>query len=175
MDIYIIGSNAYLLSCELATLLSGQYVEISMLPLSFADYMRRGGFPYAALLRDVEDKLDMYLEGIYNTIILKDIEERQKRRETDPNKRKITDLIQRINERCVLAPEIIADKGRECFFFDTDSDRTCTVQKTVPHTDQGCIFSKKNDFRQRTASVKCTVVKTGYACRNDQAFQFFAG
>ena len=109
VDIYITGSNAYLLSGELATLLSGRYVEINMLPLSFAEYceargdgnrdtlfaeyMRRGGFPYAALLKDSEDKLDMYFEGIYNTIILKDIEERQKRREADPNKRKITDIV----------------------------------------------------------------------------------
>lgn len=109
VDIYITGSNAYLLSGELATLLSGRYVEINMLPLSFAEYceakgssnkdelfgeyMRRGGFPYAVILGDDDNKLDMYFEGIYNTIILKDIEERQKRREDDPNKRKITDIV----------------------------------------------------------------------------------
>lgn len=109
VDIYITGSNAYLLSGELATLLSGRYVEINMLSLSFAEYceargsgnkdelfgeyMRRGGFPYAVILGDDDDKLDMYFEGIYNTIILKDIEERQKRREDDPNKRKITDIV----------------------------------------------------------------------------------
>ena len=108
VDIYITGSNAYLLSGELATLLSGRYVEINMLPLSFAEYcevrgdgdkdvlfaeyLRRGGFPYAATIGD-DDRLEMYFEGIYNTIILKDIEERQKRRETDPNKRKITDIV----------------------------------------------------------------------------------
>lgn len=108
VDIYITGSNAYLLSGELATLLSGRYVEINMLPLSFAEYceargsgdkealfaeyMRRGGFPYAAMLQD-DDRLDMYFEGIYNTIILKDIEERQKRRESDSGKRKITDIL----------------------------------------------------------------------------------
>lgn len=106
-DIYITGSNAYMLSGELATLLSGRYVEISMLPLSFAEYselrsgtpdevfaeyMRTGGFPYIAQMDSSKEKAEMYLEGIYNTIIVKDIEERQKRRETDPNKRKITDL-----------------------------------------------------------------------------------
>ncbi len=107
-DIYITGSNAYMLSGELATLLSGRYVEISMLPLSFseycqlkeknnydelfAEYMQNGGFPYIAQIDDSKEKADMYLEGIYNTIIIKDIEERQKRRENDPNKRKITDL-----------------------------------------------------------------------------------
>lgn len=107
-DIYITGSNAYMLSGELATLLSGRYVEISMLPLSFseycqlkeknnydelfAEYMQNGGFPYIAQIDDSKEKADMYLEGIYNTIIIKDIEERQKRHENDPNKRKITDL-----------------------------------------------------------------------------------
>lgn len=108
VDIYITGSNAYLLSGELATLLSGRYVEINMLPLSFAEfceikneadkeklfaeYMKNGGLPYVALLNDDSGKVDTYLEGIYNTIIVKDIEERQKRREKDPNKRKITDI-----------------------------------------------------------------------------------
>ena len=107
-DIYVTGSNAYMLSGELATLLSGRYVEISMLPLSFAEfsqlrsgtpdqifseYMRVGGFPYIAQMDSTKEKTDMYLEGIYNTIIVKDIEERQKRRESDPNKRKITDLL----------------------------------------------------------------------------------
>ena len=108
VDLYITGSNAYLLSGELATLLSGRYVEINMLPLSFeefcrmkdggdrdallGEYMRNGGYPYLVKLSDDAEKVDMYLEGIYNTILVKDIEERQRRRETDPNKRKITDL-----------------------------------------------------------------------------------
>ena len=108
VDIYVTGSNAWLLSGELATLLSGRYVEISMLPLSFrefsemrstgdkdtlfASYLRFGGLPYVAGLNDTEEKIDTYLEGIYNTIIIKDIELRQQRRESDPNKRKVTDL-----------------------------------------------------------------------------------
>ena len=108
VDIYITGSNAYLLSGELATLLSGRYVEINMLPLSFAEfcelkggsdkdallaeYMKNGGLPYIAKLSGDTEKVDMYLEGIYNTIIVKDIEERQKRKEKDSNKRKINDI-----------------------------------------------------------------------------------
>ena len=107
-DLYVTGSNAYLLSGELATLLSGRYVEIKMLPLSFreyrmltgegdpdrlfADFMRYGALPYIATLDDPSSKADTYLEGIYNTIIIKDIELRQQRRESDPNKRKISDL-----------------------------------------------------------------------------------
>lgn len=106
-DIYITGSNAYMLSGDLATLLSGRYVEIAMLPLSFreyleltdlpeerafAEYMRTGGLPYVAVMDRTDEKLDLYLEGIYNTVIVRDIEDRQSRKGTDPNKRKITDI-----------------------------------------------------------------------------------
>jgi len=108
VDVYITGSNAYLLSGELATLLSGRYIEIKLLPLSFSEfcelrasedkealfveYMKNGGLPYIAALGNDSDRIDTYLEGIYNTIIVKDVEERQRRKETDPNKRKITDI-----------------------------------------------------------------------------------
>lgn len=106
-DIYITGSNAYLLSGDLATLLTGRYVEISMLPLSFAEYlecthetseqalasyMKFGGFPYLTQMENTAEKVDTYLEGIYNTVVVKDIEDRQLRKNPDPNKRKITDI-----------------------------------------------------------------------------------
>ena len=106
-DIYITGSNAFMLSGERATLLSGRYIEIKMLPLSFKEYaklqkttrsndelfmeyMADGGFPYIATMDRNKEKIDTYLEGIYNTIIIKDIEERQVRKGTE--KRKVTDL-----------------------------------------------------------------------------------
>lgn len=107
-DIYITGSNAYMLSGDLATLLTGRYVEISMLPLSFkeyceqtgqtaergfADYMKNGGMPYVAAMQKTDEKISTYLEGIYNTVIIKDIEDRQIRKEHDPLKRKITDIV----------------------------------------------------------------------------------
>ncbi len=112
-DIYITGSNSYMLSGDLATLLTGRYVEISMLPLSFreylemtgylemaelpaerafAEYMRTGGFPYVSAMDRTDEKVNSYLEGIYNTVIVRDIEDRQGRKEADPNKRKITDI-----------------------------------------------------------------------------------
>lgn len=107
IDIYITGSNAYMLSGELATLLTGRYVEISMLPLSFreytqatgmqteqafSEYMKSGALPYIAVMDRTDEKVDIYLEGIYNTVIVRDIEERQARKERDAGKRKITDI-----------------------------------------------------------------------------------
>ena len=106
-DIYITGSNAYLLSGELATLLSGRYIEINMLPFSFreysemkgtsgeavfADYLRWGGMPYIAMQEDPQTMADVYLEGIYNTIVVKDVELRMQRREADSNSRRVSDL-----------------------------------------------------------------------------------
>lgn len=92
-DVYITGSNAYLLSGELATLLSGRYIEIKMLPLSFKeyksyyqdesieklylDYINKSSFPYSINLES-EKETDDYLENIYNTIILKDVASRKK-------------------------------------------------------------------------------------------------
>lgn len=106
-DVYITGSNAYMLSGDLATLLTGRYVEISMLPLSFREYcqvadvqasdevfmeyLKNGGMPYIAAMDRTEEKAEAYIEGIYNTVIINDIEERQNRKE-DASKRKVTDI-----------------------------------------------------------------------------------
>ena len=94
IDVYITGSNAHLLSGELATLLSGRYVEISMLPLSFKEYasatddknlmntyreyVEYSSFPYALELKEDFKTLQDYLRGIYSTIVLKDIMNRNK-------------------------------------------------------------------------------------------------
>ena len=96
-DVYITGSNAYLLSGELATLLSGRYIEIKMLLLSFKEYkeylnedgdeklylkyINNSSFPYALKLHSESD-IDTYLDSIYNTIIIKDIATRKKMTDT---------------------------------------------------------------------------------------------
>ena len=93
VDLYITGSNAMLLSGELATLLSGRYIEIKMLPLSFKeyisvkgesdlsrkyrDYLTKSSFPYTLELSRSKD-IHSYLDAIYSSIVLKDIVARKK-------------------------------------------------------------------------------------------------
>jgi predicted AAA+ superfamily ATPase len=94
IDIYITGSNSYLLSGELATLLTGRYIQIHILPLSFVEYldmytfddsnerlylsklfnqyMKTGAFPQVTELNSQKAIYD-YLEGVYNTVVVKDI------------------------------------------------------------------------------------------------------
>ncbi len=95
VDIYITGSNAYMLSSDIATLISGRYVQIEMLPLSFKEYMEGTGsqndrgikyteyltsssFPYTLELKGQPEEIRDYLEGLYNTIVVKDIVTRRK-------------------------------------------------------------------------------------------------
>ena len=95
VDLYITGSNAWFLSSEIATLLSGRYIEIKMLPFSFAeyasayenpnyeqlfrDYMTYGSFPQVAGLvqKGKTDLVNDYLTGIFNTVMVKDVMSRQ--------------------------------------------------------------------------------------------------
>lgn len=94
VDIYITGSNAYMLSSEIATLLSGRYIEIAMQPLSFKeyvdgtgeydnlqkaynDYITKSSFPYTLELNTNSEVSD-YLTGLYNTIVVKDIMSRKR-------------------------------------------------------------------------------------------------
>ena len=95
VDLYITGSNAYLLSSELATLLTGRYIEIKMLPLSFKEYLsafedktdlsrkfrnylQYSSFPQAIELFKINPQnINLFLDGIYNTILFKDVMQRK--------------------------------------------------------------------------------------------------
>lgn len=96
-DIYITGSNAYLLSSELSTYLSGRYIEIKVLPLSFKEflnftaledkrtledkfieYIKFGGMPGIITIKDEENLYENAIKGIYNTVFMKDVVERNK-------------------------------------------------------------------------------------------------
>ena len=98
-DVYITGSNAYFMSGDLATLLTGRYVELSMLPLSFREfsqgmtgdmslseqynaYIRISSFPYALQFQDDSQAVEEYLSGIYNTILVKDTLRRMRSSDT---------------------------------------------------------------------------------------------
>lgn len=95
VDLYVTGSNARLLSGELSTLLSGRYVEIQVLPLSFReyvsaigddshlrelynDYIKFGSLPYVLELDRDPEIIKGYLEGVFNTVVLKDVVARKK-------------------------------------------------------------------------------------------------
>lgn len=95
VDIYLTGSNAYMLSGELATLLSGRYIKMEMLPLSFSEfvmakeehtsvdeiyleYIETSSFPYALNLEKENRQIKDYLKSIYDTVILKDVISRKK-------------------------------------------------------------------------------------------------
>lgn len=100
-DVYITGSNAQLLSTELATYLSGRTIEFMVYPLSygehldfkekprkpsatlFEEYIRYGGFPGLHQMKEEAENKDQYIKGIYNTVILKDVVQRNNIRESE--------------------------------------------------------------------------------------------
>ncbi|MDR2964401.1 MAG: ATP-binding protein [Treponema sp.] len=140
IDIYITGSNARLLSGELATLLSGRYIEIHILPLSFQeylsafdnkyelskkynDYIINSSFPYSLKLRDDPNQIRDYLGGIYNTIVLKDVIERKKVADAALLKRVIRFMFDNIGNLCSnkKIADTLVSSGRQISTNTVDS------------------------------------------------------
>ncbi len=163
IDVYITGSNALLLSGELATLLSGRYIEISILPFSFKEYLTARGIdtrnkylnyevfffdyinetslPKGVELREIGfDKIYEYLEVIYNTIIEKDI--RQRHQIND--KRAFNNIVKFVasNIGNPLSPNNIAQTLKQ----DGQSTHNTTVERYLEHLVASFVFYKVNRF-----------------------------
>lgn len=182
-DVYITGSNAFLLSSELATLLSGRYIEISILPFSFReyltarsidtgnkylnyealffDYVNETSLPKGVLLREEGyDKIYEYLEAIYTTIIEKDI--RQRHQIND--KRAFGNIVKFIasNIGNSLSPSNISSTLKQ----DKQSIHHATVEKYLDYLVESFVFYKVNRFdlkgkKQLATQEKYYLVDTG--------------
>ena len=162
-DVYITGSNAFLLSSELATLLSGRYIEISILPFSFNeyltartidtsnrylnyealffDYVNETSLPKGVELRENGfDKIYEYLEAIYTTIIEKDITKRHQIND----KRAFTNIVKFVasNIGNPLSPGNISKTLKQ----DGQSIHHATVKKFLEYLVESFVFYKINRF-----------------------------
>jgi len=162
-DIYITGSNAFLLSSELATLLSGRYIEISILPFSFKeyltarnidtankyinfealffDYVNETSLPKGVELRESGfDKIYEYLDAIYTTIIEKDITQRHQIND----KRAFSNIVKFVasNIGNQLSPSNISKKLKQ----DGQNIHHATVEKYLDYLVTSFVFYKVNRF-----------------------------
>jgi len=163
VDVYITGSNANLLSSELATLLSGRYIEISILPFSFAEYLEVRGIDtsnkylnYEALFYDyvnetslpkgIElreegfDKIYEYLEALYATIIEKDITQRHKIN----NKRAFGNVVKFIAAN--IGNQISPSSISKALKMDNQSIHNSTVENFIEYLVESFVFYCANRF-----------------------------
>jgi len=182
-DVYITGSNAFLLSSELATLLSGRYIDISILPFSFKeylmarsvdtsnkylnyealffDYVNETSLPKGVALREEGfNKIYEYLEAIYTTIIEKDITQRHQIND----KRAFGNIVKFIasNIGSSLSPSNISTTLKQ----DKQSIHHATVEKYLDYLVESFVFYKLNRFdlkgkKQLATQEKYYLVDTG--------------
>lgn len=163
VDLYITGSNAFLLSGELATLLSGRYIEISILPFSFKeylsarhietgnnylnyeslffDYINETSLPKGVDLRDEGyNRIYEYLEAIFTTIVEKDITQRYQIKD----KRAFENIIKFVasNIGNAVSPNNISSSLRQ----DGQSVHHSTVEKYLDYLTKSFVFYKVNRF-----------------------------
>ncbi len=144
IDLYVTGSNAYLLSSELATMLSGRYVAINLHPFSFSEYvaafpnerstdrlfrqyMNSSCFPEAVnLSASAPEMVNTYLKALYDTVVVKDIVQHNKMRKFDSLQRIINFLFDSVGS--VVSPNNIADVLSQ---VTSESVSHNTVQKFI--------------------------------------------
>jgi predicted AAA+ superfamily ATPase len=183
VDVYITGSNAFLLSSELATLLSGRYIEISILPFSFKEYLTARNIDidnkylnYEALFFDyvnetslpkgVElreggyDKIYEYLYAIYTTIVEKDISQRHQIND----KRAFSNIVKFVasNIGSALSPSNISKTLKQ----DGQSIHHSTVEKYLEYLISSFVLYKVHRFdlkgkKQLATQEKYYIVDTG--------------
>jgi len=163
VDVYITGSNADLLSSELATLLSGRYIEISILPFSFAEYLKSRNIDtsnkylnYEALFYDYVnetslpkgvdlreegyDKIYEYLEALYNTIIEKDITQRHK----IYDKRAFINVVKFLANN--IGNQVSPNSISKALKADNQSVHHATVEKFIDYLVESFVFYRVNRF-----------------------------
>jgi len=163
VDVYITGSNANLLSSELATLLSGRYIEISILPFSFAEYLKSRNIDtsnkylnYEALFYDYVnetslpkgvdlreegyDKIYEYLEALYNTIIEKDITQRHK----IYDKRAFSNVVKFLANN--IGNQVSPNSISKALKADNQSVHHATVEKFIDYLVESYVFYRVNRF-----------------------------
>lgn len=155
-DVYITGSNAYLLSGELATLLSGRYIEIKMLPLSFQEYVNgqteslpvermyqnyihQSSFPYTLNLSNKKD-IAQYLEAIYDSIVLKDIITRRNIADVEMLKSLIRFMFDHIGNLCSVKKitDTMTSAGRKIGIH--------TIEKYLDALTESFVFYRVNRY-----------------------------
>jgi predicted AAA+ superfamily ATPase len=148
-DLYVTGSNAFLLSGELATLLAGRYVEIKMLPLSFReyasafpehtdyeqlyrDYIYNSGFPYTISISRHQD-IRQYLDGIFDSIVLKDIVARKRYTDVSILQRLVRFLFDNIGNLCSVKKiaDTLNSSGRKTTIPTVDTYLTALTESFV--------------------------------------------
>ena len=164
-DIYITGSNAKLLSSEISTLIAGRYVEIDLYPLSykeyldfhgiekndktFQDYLKFGGFPSTIELGENVDRINDVLDGIYNTVIVKDVIAKSKIKDEELLQKIVTFLADNVGNSTSsnsVANSLVSEKRIE---NTKKSPATSTVESYISALEKAFVFyeAKRYDIK----------------------------
>ncbi len=186
VDIYLTGSNASMLSSEIATLLSGRYIEINILPFSFTEfqiaykekfsqesfdlptlytkYITFGGFPYLHNIYEKNEAIKDYISGLYSTIVLKDIQQRKKIADTILLEKLVKFAL--VHTGNLLSPKKICDT----FVSSGRKTSSATIDNCLSSLCETYLFYKLNRYDIRGKETLKTLEKY-YAV--DMGLRFF--